>query len=159
MRPLPQIKQRPCGDCSACCTVLAVPTIEKGRYVKCQHLRPGNKCCGIYESRPGECGTYSCGWKIGLGSNAQRPDKFGVVFSMEDTVFGPTLLGLETRAGRGEAPEVVQLGLAVARAKNIALIMGGKDWRRVMHVPPGKEKIVAEYQKLLITLPQAIDKR
>jgi len=152
---LPQVKQRSCGDCSACCTVLAVPGVDKGRYVPCQHLRQGNKCCGIYESRPEECNAYSCGWKVGIGTSAHRPDRFGVVFSIENTAFGPTLIGLETRPGRGESPEVVQFARSIVRGKDVALIMGGKDWRRVTNVPPGKERIVAEYVKSLSNPTQA----
>lgn len=137
---LPVRQPRKCGDCSACCTLLAVHELQKARYVKCVHLRQGNRCCSVYANRPSECAGYACAWTLGLGTNAQRPDKLGMVFSTEETALGVTLLGLEVRPGTGEVGSPgAMLGKVVAEKMKIGLILGGKDWRRVEYVPPGRE--------------------
>jgi Fe-S-cluster containining protein len=129
--------------------VLGVVAIEKKRYERCPHVRSGNKCCGIYDNKPEECSEYTCAWQHGVGSKSQRPDSLGVVFSLETTVFGLTLLGLEVRPGCGEKPEARQIGLSVARPRDITLIMGGVEWRKILFVPRGKEALVAKYIAML----------
>lgn len=132
--------RRKCGDCAGCCTVLAVPTIEKERYVECSKLKPGNRRCSIYDSRPGECGSWTCAWLQGLGQTSQRPDRIGVVFSTQMTILGSTLVGMEIRKGCArDNGEAARLGKFVAERMNLGLIMGGKDWRKILRCPPGKE--------------------
>ena len=81
--PLPE---RPCGDCSVCCTHLTIDTPEfaKAPGVACEHCRsPG---CGIYESRYDICRTYRCGWKhADWLPDAMRPDRSGVVIDFSET--------------------------------------------------------------------------
>jgi len=51
-----------CGTCTACCKVFAIPErLNKPANKWCQHCRTGFGC-GIYESRPGECRTFICGY-------------------------------------------------------------------------------------------------
>lgn len=157
-RTLPVITRK-CGSCSACCYVLSVREgntevdvekqeitehgFSKPRYTQCVHLKQGNHCCGIYETRPEPCKTYTCAWLHGLGSNAMRPDKSHIVFSLDFTLLGLTLLGLETREGYAtEYNPMVQLALKVAHEKNSGLIIGGKVQRRILRIPPGKEGVV-----------------
>ncbi len=72
--------QRSCGDCTLCCTVMAVREIGKPYYVPCKSLC--DKGCGIYETKPESCTEFSCGWLTGFGS--KRPDECGYVISMEE---------------------------------------------------------------------------
>lgn len=69
-----------CGDCTACCTVLAVTELQKPARRACDHV-----CCSgcrIYENRPQECRQFHCLWMRGaLGADpALRPDTLGVMF-------------------------------------------------------------------------------
>ena len=52
---------RECGKCSMCCKLLAVAELAKPANVWCKH-DPGQGGCGIYQTRPGICRTYACGW-------------------------------------------------------------------------------------------------
>jgi hypothetical protein len=78
--------ERPCGDCSVCCTHLVIdtPGFAKAAGVACAHCRsPG---CGIYETRHDICRTYRCGWKHAAWlPEAMRPDRSGVVIDFSET--------------------------------------------------------------------------
>jgi hypothetical protein len=71
---------RQCGECKACCTVLAVPDIGKGEGVPCTSLVGYG--CGRYDTRPTSCKSYTCLWRGGLLRDDDRPDKCGVMISM-----------------------------------------------------------------------------
>jgi uncharacterized protein len=60
----PIVPGRSCGKCSLCCKVLRVSEIDKPANTWCGHCRPGRPegGCSIYETRPGICRTYACGW-------------------------------------------------------------------------------------------------
>ena len=51
---------RVCGDCSLCCRVMSVATLNKPAGVWCGHCRPGRERCTIYEARPEECRRFVC---------------------------------------------------------------------------------------------------
>lgn len=50
---------RSCGSCTLCCKVLRVG--DKPAMQWCEHCTIGSGC-NIYESRPGECRTFHCGY-------------------------------------------------------------------------------------------------
>lgn len=75
------LAQRQCGECKACCHILAIPEIEKPFDTMCRHAGPGPRCCTIYDSRPKPCKEYQCLWKLGAGTLEQRPDQLGLVIS------------------------------------------------------------------------------
>ena len=74
------VANRVCGECTACCTILAVGELNKANYQSCPH-----NCgsCAIYDSRPRTCRTWCCSWLLGRieGDEQRRPDKLGLVFS------------------------------------------------------------------------------
>jgi hypothetical protein len=76
---------RPCGDCSVCCTHKPINSEEltKAPGVTCEHCRsPG---CGIYESRPQVCRAYRCAWKsVAWLPEAMRPDRSGVLIDFRE---------------------------------------------------------------------------
>lgn len=74
---------RACGDCTVCCTVMAIdkPDIQKEAGVTCRHCRGG---CAIYETRPPLCIHYHCGWRqLPILDGAWRPDRSGVLVEIE----------------------------------------------------------------------------
>jgi hypothetical protein len=75
-----------CGNCTACCKLLAVPALDKPPNVKCAHVQMG-KGCRIYDKRPQECRNFNCLWLQSpvLGWDL-KPNQCGVVFEtfMED---------------------------------------------------------------------------
>ncbi len=85
---------RSCGECSACCELLEIPTLEKPKKTLCSHVCE-SKGCSIYQDRPGECRTFQCLWSEGYTGNGQRPDKSGIMAYHIDTQYGRTLLILE----------------------------------------------------------------
>lgn len=74
---------RSCGDCTLCCTLLAVDALSKPARVPCQHeCKPsppvrtptGERVkiggCGIYKDRPQACRDFTCAWLV----NKSIPD-------------------------------------------------------------------------------------
>jgi len=71
---------RPCGDCTLCCKVMAVPEIAKPWDKWCQHCDP-KKGCNIYPTRPLECKSFYCMWALGIIPESLKPNKVHVVMS------------------------------------------------------------------------------
>jgi len=103
--------RRACGDCHACCSVLAIKDMKPAGE-DCTYLdRTKSDGCMIYADRPYDCQHYQCLWvrDAGFGDAWHRPDRLGVLFTPRDnrwdvTPFaGPfTLIAHETRAGAFE---------------------------------------------------------
>jgi hypothetical protein len=76
------VKERDCGNCTACCMVFQIPELKKPHYVLCSHCTGSN--CGIYDTRPDVCRWYYCLWRrIDAMPDLARPDRLGIVFSIE----------------------------------------------------------------------------
>jgi hypothetical protein len=74
---------RRCGDCTACCTTLAIEEIEKPAFAACAHDRSGSggRGCGVYTDRPSACRNFRCLWLDGHLGERDRPDRLGVIFT------------------------------------------------------------------------------
>ncbi len=76
---------RSCGECTVCCTALAIETAElrKAPGVACLHCTPTG--CGVYQTRFAICRSYFCGW-FGLPELGEdwRPDRSGILISPRD---------------------------------------------------------------------------
>ena len=77
--PAGEMAARPCGDCTACCLLLAVVELRKPMRFACDHQRPGG--CRIYPDRPPTCREFVCGWRRGEVPTTDdwRPDRRGVM--------------------------------------------------------------------------------
>lgn len=74
------LTKRACGPCTACCIGLKIVALElkKKARVPCPHL--SGKGCGIYETRPGVCREFLCGWRLFEDmDNSWRPDLSGIL--------------------------------------------------------------------------------
>jgi hypothetical protein len=74
---------RTCGDCTVCCTAMAIdkPEIQKEAGATCRHCVGG---CTIYETRPPLCREYHCGWRqLAILDDSWRPDRSGVFVELE----------------------------------------------------------------------------
>jgi hypothetical protein len=74
---------RTCGDCTVCCTVMAIdkPDIQKEAGVTCRHCRGG---CTIKDHWPPLCRDYFCGWRrLKIMDDNWRPDRSGVLAEVE----------------------------------------------------------------------------
>lgn len=68
---------RACGECRACCTILAVEEIGKALHQPCRHLCGHG--CAIYDARPVACRDFSCLWLTTDMAEKERPDLSGVM--------------------------------------------------------------------------------
>ena len=88
---------RSCGDCSACCTVLAINALGKPADTECKHDCNG---CVIYESRPDGCRSYRCAWLEGELSDGDRPDEVGLVVDSGNSQIFKLMWGPRARVAR-----------------------------------------------------------
>lgn len=76
------VPDRTCGSCTVCCQALEVQALAKPAGVLCEHST--GAACGIYRDRPRACAQWYCLWrKIGALPDALRPDRSGVMLSLE----------------------------------------------------------------------------
>ncbi|MGA7710585.1 MAG: hypothetical protein WCA81_01690 [Rhizomicrobium sp.] len=74
---------RECGECTVCCTVMAIdkPDIQKEAGVTCRHCVAA---CTIYDTRPPLCRDFYCGWRqLPMLDDVWRPDRSGVFVEVE----------------------------------------------------------------------------
>lgn len=87
-------------ECNVCCTVLAVPELEKKQYEPCDHML-GDFNCDLFNKpeRPKVCRAWYCFWlaegqrdykkrtkaRNMILDKEDRPDKSGVVFAFDET--------------------------------------------------------------------------
>lgn len=76
-----ELPNRQCGECSACCEAMSVETLHKPHDCKCEHQKQGGGC-GIYDKRPHDCRIWYCLWRLGWGEEVDRPDRSGVLLSL-----------------------------------------------------------------------------
>lgn len=83
------VHDRNCGECTVCCISLRIeePELTKKTDVPCPNLS-SMKGCAIYESRPGVCRNWFCGWRIMPFLNEEmRPDKSKVLIKTDGVNF------------------------------------------------------------------------
>ena len=82
---------RPCGDCTACCTWLGGSAYgyEFGGGKSCKFLCETG--CDVHKARPKVCEGYFCAWSQELLPEEMRPDKCGVLVSVENNENGQYL--------------------------------------------------------------------
>ena len=75
---------RPCGDCTACCDGFLIGDakgIPFGEGTPCSFLI--DKKCTIYSDRPQVCQNYQCAWTQFVLPEWMKPNKCGVMVSVE----------------------------------------------------------------------------
>lgn len=136
------IAERPCGDCSVCCTALGVPEVtEPGE--ACQHLTTERGGCSIYRRRPKQCVAYQCLWRTGALTSFDRPDRVGFVLSVKVLLPGIRVLDcIEMREGAVD----LRFDEVLAIAVHLGWVLGVK----YLHTPeatflygPGAETILS----------------
>lgn len=85
-------KGKGCGECTACCTLLAVDmtpvsATPKPERVKCTHACKAG--CSIYEKKPDSCTVFICLWLATQMFDDEmperwRPDKVGAVVDVNE---------------------------------------------------------------------------
>ena len=68
-----------CGECTQCCTVLAIDKLMKPEGTPCKSIRKDAPGCARYDSRPKACRYFLCLWRLQEMDESLRPDKSGIV--------------------------------------------------------------------------------
>ena len=82
---------RECNECTACCTWMkgSAYGYEFGGGKSCKFLCETG--CDVHKARPKVCEGYFCAWAQELISEEMRPDKCGVLVSVENNENGQYL--------------------------------------------------------------------
>jgi hypothetical protein len=124
---------RQCGECTACCTVLAVTELGKPMRWACDHL--GCAGCRVYGERPQSCRAFDCLWlRGGVGPDESfRPDRLGVIF---DSFTSPRTnearyVAFEVWNGAFEGPAASATIEETARGREVQLSYRDGTWRMI----------------------------
>jgi uncharacterized protein len=124
---------RACGDCTACCTLMAVTELRKPSRRACDHVRTGG--CAIHPERPAGCRLFHCLWLRGAVGvdEAQRPDALGVMFDYFVTPASGEehTLAFEVWPGALDAPAARAIVDALARSREVRLSYRDGRWSAV----------------------------
>lgn len=139
---------RRCGECTACCSALAVAELNKPRYRACDHICPQG--CAVYAARPQSCADYHCLWLDGHLREADRPDRLGVIFTVtadpEHPERGNIPMLVEYHAGALEKPRVLAAIAQLTARKPVVVIT--REGRSVL--PPHETDAVVD--RVVLTL-------
>ncbi len=128
--------KRSCGECTLCCTVMGVPDLPaapKPPGERCGHVC--SRGCRIYQQRPPTCRDFACVWAQGGLPKHMRPDKVGMVFTVDSS--GELLIGFWDLARP-------QLWLRTVRG--YLLLLGAKGAPSVVG-PPGDGKVARHFDQ------------
>ena len=128
---------RHCGDCTACCTVLAVDELRKPMRCACPHQAAIG--CRIYEDRPLGCRQFNCVWLRGgfPADEAWRPDRLGVIFDdfIRATDGERQRTALEVFPDAFRQPDTAALLRRIVDESGLELALQYRDGRRAVLVP------------------------
>jgi hypothetical protein len=110
---------RECGECTACCTWLNGDAYgyEFGGGKSCKYLCGSG--CSIHEKRPEVCAKYFCAWAQELFPLEMRPDKCGILVSIEN----------------GDKGQYLKVTNMKDEKINIDTLVFLKNWSRMMNTP------------------------
>ncbi|MDB5386590.1 MAG: zinc/iron-chelating protein [Planctomycetaceae bacterium] len=137
-----------CGDCTACCTVLAVTELNKPMRLSCSHIcRDG---CRIYLDRPTGCRQFNCLWLRGALQNcavqgdapadvensineALRPDHSGVIWDyfVAGTDRQPCLAAFEVWTDAFKRSDILEYLKSICDQSPVRLSFRDGEWAQV----------------------------
>lgn len=124
---------RECGECSACCTVLAVNELLKPMRWACDHVACGG--CRVYEARPKSCRDFNCLWLRGAipGDESRRPDNLGVMFDCFHSKSTNELrfVAFELWNGAFDEPAAANLLAEIGAGREVQLAFRDGTWQTI----------------------------
>lgn len=136
-----------CGECTLCCELLPVPSINKQAHELCKYCTE-NKC-SIYETRPKECAEFRCAFhQMDRVSIDLRPDKCKVIFEkISDNIF------FGTQDPKFEMTEVAKKQIVAFNNQGYSVIIATKDMQHTIYVSSKHTplQIYTEFKKYLET--------
>lgn len=121
-------RDRSCGDCTACCAVMAVVELRKPSRRACDHV--SLEGCRIHDTRPESCREFNCLWLRGAIDASARPDELGVFFdyfTVKRTDIS-RLIAFELWPGALNSPAARALLDALSRTHDIELSYRDGTW-------------------------------
>lgn len=115
---------RECGNCSLCCTVMAVRELDKGANTSCVNDCGGS--CGIYEQRPQSCRDFECLWLKGVVPQSVKPNECDVVLGATLDGNGMVAYVPSSRAHAHEHGDIKRLIDLVAKDRPVIISIGEK---------------------------------
>ena len=99
---------RECGECMICCFTGSIPELAKPAHTSCVLYNNG---CTVFNDpkRPKTCTMFKCSWLDGWGEDQDRPDKSGIMVSVNKLNGGTFIFAIETRENGIKSNIVTQM--------------------------------------------------
>ncbi len=141
---------RDCGECSVCCSAMAVDELGKAPRFDCQHDSVGGSVgCAIYPTRPASCRRFVCGWLQGELREGDRPDRLGIMLTGGDSSsplardLGLTfVIAHEIATGALDEPALLAAAGRLARTR-VVVLLGVEGNERII----GPERLMRRIEK------------
>jgi hypothetical protein len=120
--------ERRCGNCTACCTAIGVPSIGKEPWEDCRHRTDHN--CAAFKTAPPECREFECAWKLGAFRVKDRPDRLGLVIwgiQLEHPKVGKHFQVHVTREGAEDRERGRRIIVALLSQAPVAIVRRDRD--------------------------------
>lgn len=115
---------RECGACQVCCVVADITEarLRSPAGSPCAHQCASG--CDLHglPTRPLVCQSFQCAWLRGVGSDGDRPDQVGVMFSVNRTPLGNIGMAIEAREGALFSTGR-EMACAFVRSMNLPLVV------------------------------------
>jgi hypothetical protein len=103
----PERPKRQCGECTLCCKLLPVRSLDKGAGERCKHQSHARGCkvyANLARVSP-ECRLWSCRWLVNDDTaDLRRPDRSHYVLDIM-----PDFVTLRDEAGQAQHVQVIQI--------------------------------------------------
>jgi hypothetical protein len=161
----PEGSNRSCGSCFMCCTVLAIPELQKPAGKRCQHVQmlrgaqieldsQAGGCCSIHAMKPERCTEFRCAWLDGWMPDEYRPDRIkGVVTTGDD---GTSLIIHEHAHFEGVASRALKPMIDAMAIDGTPVFVVCGDQRKMIVLNP---EVMADVQNKLRALFAGADAR
>lgn len=120
---------RACGECTVCCTVMAVPELHKPNRRACTHVC--DEGCAIHAERPQDCRDFHCLWLRGAVGDGERerPDQLGVMFDQFTRREDGSVHTIAFEAWNGALAERAAREVVEALAERFSVALSYRDGR------------------------------
>lgn len=132
-----------CGECSLCCTLLGVSSIDKPPNQHCPHCPTGKGGCQIYDRQPKQCEGFECGFLTAPLAVKFRPDNIHFIITGEDRKLRCQFIDVDPKFPHATETPNGRFLIGMMRAggyRDIVVTMGGA--RRVISDSPARAAIL-----------------
>jgi hypothetical protein len=95
---------RQCGECTLCCKLVGVASLDKPPGQRCKHQR--HTGCRVYHTAmPSDCSLWNCRWLVNNAGATSRPDRVHYVIDLMPDF----ITAIDNETGEQRHAQVIQI--------------------------------------------------